>query len=230
MDVTYLFYFKILNKRKIILTLSLLALVLLFNAETKYIVQVINDHINILHAFNTNNPFIGKVYFFIAYILFTMLSIPVALILGLLSGMIFNTLAAIILVSFASSIGATLALILSRYLFRDYFKNKFKAQYIKINKGFNDNAVYYLFALRMCPIFPFFMINIVSGLTTIKLKLFYIVSQLGMLPASVLVILIGKNLSSAINTNAGFDFYTIILLTLLGLLPLLAKRYFNKYL
>ena len=98
----------------------------------------------------------------------TIMILPLAFIFGLLSGIIFDIMTAIFLVSFASAIGATFAFLLSRYLFRDYLKDKYHNQYLKINNGIEKNSNYYIFALRMCVVFPFFIVNLLLGLTTIR--------------------------------------------------------------
>tara|TARA_B100000686_G_C16067001_1_gene607459 strand:- start:74 stop:574 length:501 start_codon:yes stop_codon:yes gene_type:complete len=164
------------------------------------------------------------------YVLAATISLPVALILGLLSGMIFDIVTAVVIVSFASTIGATFAFLISRYLFRNYMEENFHDQYNKINSGFIKNSGYYLFALRMCLVFPYFIINLVSGLTTIKTSIFYIVSQIGMLPGTIIIILLGSNIAESINTNIGVGVETIILLSLLGLLPLLSRYLFKTWL
>jgi len=153
---------------------------------------------------------------------------PVAFIMGLLAGMIFKPITAILVVSFASSIGATLAFILSRFIFRDFVREKFLKPYDRINDGFVQNGMYYLFAIRMSPIFPYFLVNLVSGLTTMKISLFYLVTQIGMLPITIIVIFIGKGLSEIILENAQISMELIILFTTLGLLPLTCKYLFKR--
>ena len=160
----------------------------------------------------------------------TSLSLPVAFILGLLSGMLFDIYHAVLIVSFASSIGATLAFLLSRFLFKDYFQGVFSNQYEKINKGFMKNGVYYLYALRMIPVFPYFIINLTFGLTTMKASIFYIVTQIGMLPMTLLIILMGKEMFNVLTTDVAINSNMIILLLLLGLLPLVFKYFMRKYL
>ena len=106
--------------------------------------------------------------YFIIYVVLTTLSLPVALVLGLLSGFIFDLYSAIILISFASSFGATAAMLISRYLISDYINRKFLNEISLIDNEVNKHGAYYLFALRMSPIFPFFVINAAFGITKIK--------------------------------------------------------------
>ena len=130
--------------------------------------------------------------YIILYVVLTALSLPVALILGLLSGFIFDLFSAIILISFASSLGATAAMLISRYLISDYISRRFSNEISLINNEVNEHGAYYLFALRMSPIFPFFVINAAFGLIKIRSLTFYLVSQLGMLPGTIIIILIGS--------------------------------------
>ena len=123
------------------------------------------------------------------------------------------------------SIGATMAMLISRYLINDYVNSKYNKQVSVINTELDLHGSYYLFALRMSPIFPFFIINAAFGVTNIKIWVFYFVSQLGMLPGTLIIILIGSELDNFILEGNTFDFDLIVYLTLLGLIPLLFKKY-----
>ena len=194
------------------------------------LLSFINSNLEKIKIVQANNPYLIEIIFFAIYVLSTTISLPVASILGLLSGMIFGLITAVVLVSFASTIGATFAFLISRYLFRDYIETKFNNQYKKINDGFIKNSGYYLFALRMCVIFPYFVINLVSGLTTIRTSIFYIISQIGMLPGTIIIILLGSNIGDLISTNVGIGMEMILLLTALGLLPLISRYLFQNWL
>tara|TARA_B100001094_G_C17464834_1_gene454573 strand:- start:14 stop:505 length:492 start_codon:yes stop_codon:yes gene_type:complete len=160
----------------------------------------------------------------------TTLSLPVALLMGLLAGSIFEFYLAVIIVSFTSSVGATIAMSLARYIIRDYVNLKYRKYFEVINSNFRDNGGYYLFALRMSPLFPFFIINICFGLTKMRLMPFYLISQLGMLPGTIIIILLGNELSSVLVSDDVMSPILVVYLTLLGLVPLLSKRFiiFNK--
>ena len=155
----------------------------------------------------------------------TTLSLPVALVMGLLAGSILDIYSAVILVSFTSSIGATIAMSLSRYILRDYMSSRYRKYFDIINSNFRGSGGYYLFALRMSPLFPFFIINICFGLTNMKLAPFYLISQIGMLPGTILIILMGNELSNVLITGDVMSPSLVIYLTLLGLIPLLSKKF-----
>ena len=148
--------------------------------------------------------------------------------IGLLSGMIFEPINAVLLVSFSSTIGATFAFLLSRYLFADIVKKKYIKQYEMIDAGFKKYNNYYIFALRMCILFPFFLINIVLGLTSTRVLNFYLISQIGMLPATIIIVNIGNSFDEMLSSNMGLNIEIVILLTLLGLFPLIAKLFFKR--
>ncbi len=221
-----------MGKTKISIIIVLIAILAIFNfgdyANT--LLNFININLENVKAIKDQNPYLVEIFFFTIYVLATTISLPVATILGLLSGMIFDLITAVILVSFASSIGATFAFLLSRYLLRDYVKERLSEQYEKINSGFIKRSGYYLFALRMCLIFPYFMINLVSGLTTIRTPVFYIVSQIGMLPGTIIIILLGSNIAHSITSNIGIGIEMILLLSILGILPLLSRYIFKQWL
>jgi len=144
-----------------LITVMISTIVLIIFLDLKdHIIIILNENISYIKNYQVSYPFRVEIIFFITYVFLTSLSIPIALILGLLSGMIFHNTTAILIVSFASAIGATLAFLISRYLFRDYLEKKYNKQYLKINSGIEKNSGYYIFALRMCVVFPFFMVNL----------------------------------------------------------------------
>ena len=166
---------------KLLITIIILSLILLVYLTTSYgeIINIINDNLYQIRSYGEKNFIMLNIIFFSIYLIVATLSLPFALLLGLLSGMIFDPINAILLVSFASTIGATFAFLLSRYLFADIIKLKFSSEYEKIDKGFQKYNNYYIFALRMCILFPFFIINIILGLTSTKILNFYLISQIG---------------------------------------------------
>ena len=214
-----------------LITVMISTIVLIIFLDLKdHIIIILNENISYIKNYQVSYPFRVEIIFFITYVFLTSLSIPIALILGLLSGMIFHNTTAILIVSFASAIGATLAFLISRYLFRDYLEKKYNKQYLKINSGIEKNSGYYIFALRMCVVFPFFMVNLLLGLTTIKPINYYLISQLGMLPATVIIVSLGDKIAGALTSDISIDFTLVMLLTALGLLPLLSRLFFKKIL
>ncbi len=215
---------------KLLITIIILSLILLVYLTTSYgeIINIINDNLYQIRSYGEKNFIMLNIIFFSIYLIVATLSLPFALLLGLLSGMIFDPINAILLVSFASTIGATFAFLLSRYLFADIIKLKFSSEYEKIDKGFQKYNNYYIFALRMCILFPFFIINIILGLTSTKILNFYLISQIGMLPATILIVNIGSSLNYMLLTETGLNIDIIILLTLLGVFPLIAKLFLKK--
>ena len=142
----------------------------------------------------------------------------------LVAGAIFGLVNGLIIVSFASSIGASLAFLVSRYLFRESIQEKFGSSLESINQGIARDGAFYLFALRLVPAFPFFIINLVMGLTPIKLKTFYWVSQLGMLAGTVVYVNAGTQLAQVDSAAGILSFELIISFILLGLLPFVGKK------
>ena len=220
-----------MNNYKILIIVTIIALTIILPSLFNFnILDIINTNLNKIINYTKSNPINAKILFFVIYIFLTSFSLPVAFILGLLSGMLFEIVDAVAIVSFASSIGATIAFTLSRYLFRNYFQKTFSDAYIKIDQGFKRNGAHYLYAIRMSPIFPYFIVNLAFGLTTMRTCVFYLVSQIGMLPMTIIVILTGKEMLNILTTNVGFNQNIIILLTLIGILPLLFKFIMRRYL
>jgi len=214
-----------MKSKKYLYLIALLTLVIFFYYNNSLFEETILDNIVILEDYYIQNPIFFMFAYFIIYVVLTTLSIPVALMLGLLSGFIFDLYSAIILISFASSFGATAAMLISRYLISDYVNRRFLDEISLINNEVDKQGAYYLFALRMSPIFPFFVINAAFGLTKIKTLTFYLISQLGMLPGTIIIILIGSELNDFLIKGSPFSIDLVLYLTLLGLIPLLFKKY-----
>jgi len=159
------------------------------------------------------------------YILVTALSLPGAVIMTLAGGALFGLLYGTLLVSFASTIGATSAFLLSRYMFKDWVEYKFSSKLSVINKGIEKEGGFYLFTLRLVPVFPFFVINLVMGITTIRTTVFYIVSQLGMLPGTIVFINAGTQLVKIETISHILSLNIILSFALLGIFPIIAKRF-----
>ena len=162
--------------------------------------------------------------FFAIYVLTTALSIPGVTVLTLAGGALFGLKMGLLVISFASTIGATLAFIGARFFLKDYVQNKFSDKMRAINLGVEKEGAFYLFTLRLIPIFPFFLINLTMGLTTIKTFTFFWVSQLGMLLGTAVYVNAGVELGK-IDSLSGILSSTLILsFALLGVLPLLGKK------
>jgi uncharacterized membrane protein YdjX (TVP38/TMEM64 family) len=174
--------------------------------------------------FNNTEPLTAALIFFTVYIVITGLSLPGAAIMTLAGGAVFGLLKGILLVSFASTIGATLAFLISRYLFREALQNKFAERLHIINQGIEKDGAFYLFTLRLVPVFPFFIVNLVMGLTPIKTLTFFLVSQLGMLAGTIVYVFAGTQLAQINNLKDIFSVELILSFTLLGLFPLIAKK------
>ena len=214
-----------MKSKKYLYLVTLLALIIYFYYNNSLFEKTILDNIVNLEDYYIQNPIFFTFSYFIVYVVLTTLSLPVALMLGLLSGFIFDLYSAIILISFASSFGATGAMLISRYLISDYINRKFSNEISLIDNEVDKHGAYYLFALRMSPIFPFFVINAAFGITKIKTLTFYLTSQLGMLPGTVIIILIGSELNDFLIKGSPFSIDLVLYLTLLGLIPLLFKKY-----
>ncbi len=169
-------------------------------------------------------PLLVGVLFFVFYVIVTALSLPGATIMTLAGGALFGLAWGVLIVSFASTIGATLAFLVARYLLRESVQNRFGDRLEMINKGIERDGAFYLFTLRLVPIFPFFLINILMGLTPIKTFTYYWVSQLGMLAATVVYINAGTQLAQ-IEGLAGILSPSLLLsFALLGIFPLIARK------
>lgn len=178
--------------------------------------------------FYAENPALTVLVFFLVYVAVTGLSLPGAAIMTMAAGALFGLLTGLLIVSFASSIGATLAFLFSRFLLRDSIQNRFSKQLAAINDGIERDGAFYLFTLRLVPAFPFFVINLVMGLTPIKTATFYWVSQVGMLAGTVVFVNAGTQLGQLETLSGILSPGIIASFVLLGVFPLIAKAIIGK--
>jgi uncharacterized membrane protein YdjX (TVP38/TMEM64 family) len=185
--------------------------------------DTLKQRVGELRAWYTDNPALAGLLYFVMYVAVTALSVPGAAVMTLAGGALFGFWYALLLVSFASSIGATLAFLVSRLLLRDWVQGKFGRQLRAFNAGFAKDGAFYLFSLRLVPIFPFFVINLLMGLLPIRTWRYYWVSQLGMFPATAAYVNAGTRLGE-LDSAAGIISPALLLsFVLLAMFPLLAK-------
>lgn len=158
------------------------------------------------------------------YILVAALSLPGAVILTLAGGALFGLATGLLIVSFSSSIGATIACFVSRFVLRDWVQKKFGDKLTTINEGVAKEGAFYLFTLRLIPVFPFFVINLAMGLTKMPLFTFYWVSQLGMLAGTAVFVNAGKELAKIDSLSGILSPGLIGSFVILGLFPLIVKK------
>lgn len=182
-----------------------------------------------LDAFYQANPVGLALGFFLVYVLVAALSIPGAAVMTLAAGAIFGLFVGTILVSFASSIGATLAFLAARFVLQDSIQKKFGRRLKSINQGVEKDGAFYLFAMRLVPAFPFFVINLVMGLTPIKTVTFYVVSQIGMFAGTIVYVNAGTQIAQ-IDSLSGIASPGLIgSFVLLGIFPLIAKKILDYF-
>jgi dihydrolipoamide dehydrogenase len=216
-----------LNIKKLILLLLIglmIAAYFLFDIGQYLSLDYLQGKQQYFHDLRQAQPLKIALIYFVGYIVITALSLPGAALMTLVGGALFGFLWGVVLVSFASTIGATLAFLISRYLLRDFVQNKFGSYLQAINDGIKKDGAFYLFTLRLVPAFPFFMINMVMGLTPIKTVNYFLVSQIGMLAGTAVYVNAGKQLANLDSLQGIISPQLLASFTALGLFPLLAKK------
>ena len=216
-----------MNKGKLIVLAVIAALVAAFfilDLKQYVSIEYFQAKRAVIEAYFQAHPVQTGAIFFAVYVTVTGLSLPGAAILTLVAGAIFGLLWGVIIVSFASSLGATLAFLASRYLLRDWVQARFGDKLKPINEGVAREGAFYLFALRLVPAFPFFVINLVMGLTPIKTRTFYWVSQVGMLAGTIAYVYAGTQLGQ-FKISVGL----VAAFVILGLFPLAAKKVLDVF-
>ena len=218
-----------LNKKILIFIFIALVFIVGFNYDEVLSFNLIKQKYGDIQLLINDRYLFYYLLFFLGYIVVTALVVPISLLKTLLAGALFGLLPGVILTSFASTIGSTLCFLISRYLFKDIFQEKYKKYLVKVNLGIKKEGLLYLLFLRLSPIFPFFLINLTFGLTQMKWTNFYWISQLGMLPATVLFVNAGNQLSQINNLEDILTMKVIVSLSAIGLLPIVTKRIYEKY-
>ncbi|MBJ2130240.1 FAD-dependent oxidoreductase [Alteromonas sp. IB21] len=194
-----------------------------FDLNSYLTLQGIKDSLGTFQAQIAQNPVLSIGVFFAIYVAVTALSLPGAAILTLAAGALFGLVQGLVIVSFASSVGATLAFLVSRFILRDTVRNKFKEKLKKIDEGVEKQGAFYLFTLRLVPVFPFFLINLLMGLTSLKTWTFYWVSQVGMLAGTAVYVNAGTQLAQIDSLSGIVSPGLIFSFVLLGIFPWIAK-------
>lgn len=177
-----------------------------------------------IKSYYSEHPLVTVGLFFVAYVSVAALSLPGAAVMTLLGGALLGFWQGLIAVSFASTIGATLAFLLARFLLKDWIQGRYQRQLVTLNEGFIKEGAFYLFALRLIPVFPFFLVNILTGVMPIKTRHFYGASQLGMLPGTAVYVYAGTELGKIQSLSDIASPSLLAAFIVLGAFPLIAKK------
>ena len=199
------------------------ALFFVFDLPSYLTLEYLKQQQSAFEQFYQAHAAVTLVVYFVAYVVMAALSLPGAAVMTLAGGALFGLWTGLVVVSFASTVGATLAFWAARFLLRDLIQRRFGAKLAAVNAGIARDGAFYLFTLRLVPIFPFFVINLVMGLTPIRTRVFYLVSQLGMLPGTLVYVNAGTQLAAVESVGDILSPALLASFALLGLFPLAAK-------
>ena len=201
----------------------------LFGFNDLLTLQGIQSRLGQFYEWRNESPLLVGGLFFLSYVLIAAFSLPGAALMTLLAGALFGLWWGLLLASFASSVGALFAFLASRYLLRESFQSKFASKLDSINAGIEKDGGFYLFTLRLLPLFPFFLVNILMGLTTIKTWTYYWVSQIGMLAGTFVYVNAGVQLAQIESLGDIISPTLLASFALLAIFPLIAKKLLNWY-
>ena len=213
-----------LIKIGIVLGLVVVAIVLYWQFGEYASLEYIQKKQQAFQEYYAENKALVLISFFTGYVTVAALSLPGALIMTLLAGALFGFIAGILVVSFASSIGATLAFLVVRFVLGESMQKKYADKLKTINEGVEREGKFYLFTMRLIPAFPFFLVNILMGLTTLPAVSFYWVSQLGMLAGTAVYVNAGTQLAKIESIGDIASPELLLSFIALGLVPLTAKK------
>ncbi|MEQ1814152.1 MAG: FAD-dependent oxidoreductase, partial [Candidatus Nitrotoga sp.] len=208
----------------VIVILLLVSIFFAFNLDRYLTLHSLQQSQHDFAQMTAQSPWLMLGAFFVLYVIATALSLPGAIILTLAAGALFGLAMGTLLVSFASTIGATLAFLASRFVLRDSVQQRFGNKLKAINDGIAKDGALYLFTLRLVPLFPFFLINLLMGLTQIKIRTFYWVSQVGMLAGTLVFVNAGTQLAQLQSLSGILSPKLLFSFVLLGVFPMIAKK------
>lgn len=213
--------------KKVILAVIILTLIIIFhksNLMQYFTVDFLKSQQDVFNAYYNENKLSSIIIFTTLYIMATGLSLPGAAFYTITAGALFGLFTGVLLVSFASTIGATCAFLISRFFLRDSIKEKYAKKIKAIDTGIAKEGAFYLFSLRLVPLFPFFLINLLMGITNIRTYVFFFVSQIGMLPGTIAYVYAGTQLSKLDSTKGILSPELLIAFAIIGIMPLVAKK------
>lgn len=216
-------------KKTLLLIVALIAIIgfFYFDLDNLLTLEGLKGSMDQFAEYKAQFPWLVIGGFFLIYVLVTAFSLPGAAIMTLAAGALFGLFQGVLIASFASSVGATLAFLASRYLLRDSIQQRFPERLAAIDAGVKKEGAFYLFTLRLVPVFPFFLINLLMGVTALKTSTFYWVSQIGMLAGTVVYVNAGTQLAQIESLSGILSFNLIVSFALLGFFPLIAKAILN---
>ncbi|HSD61725.1 MAG TPA: FAD-dependent oxidoreductase, partial [Burkholderiales bacterium] len=217
-----------MNRRKLLLLAVIAAVVaafFYFDARQYLNLEFLKAQRGALEAYFRAHPAQTVLAYFIAYVVMAALSLPGAALMTLAGGAIFGLLWGTVIVSFASTLGATLAMLGSRFLFRDSVQGRFGGNLNAVNEGIARDGAFYLFTLRLIPVFPFWLINLLMGLTPFPAPTFFWVSQVGMIPGTLVYVYAGTELAQIQSLSGILSPGLLFAFTLLGVFPFIARKF-----
>lgn len=203
---------------------AIVGLFILFDLDRYFTLSFLKESRDSFAALYSRSPALVIGVYFMIYVAVAALALPGAVVMTLAGGALLGLFVGTVVVSFASTIGATLACFFSRFLLRDWVQSKFGDKLESVNRGIQREGAFYLFTLRLIPIFPFFIINLVMGLTRMPLFRYYWVSQLGMFPATLVYVNAGKELGKIESVAGILSPALLVSFAVLGLFPIAVKK------
>ncbi|MDH3694019.1 MAG: TVP38/TMEM64 family protein [Gammaproteobacteria bacterium] len=209
----------------IAIVIALLLVAFLVTGLPKYIsLEYLKEQKNALQSLYQANPIKVSLVYVASYVVMAMLSLPVAFVMTLTAGVIFGVLWGTTLAVVASTLGATLGFLVARLLLHDFVQGKFGENLTIVNEGIRRDGAFYLFTMRVIPIFPFFVINAVMGLTPMRTMVFLFTTLVGMVPITLIITNAGMELGRIESASDIFSPRLIFSFVLFGLFPLIAKK------
>ena len=207
----------------VVLIAAVLGSYFVFDLERFASLEFVQSQLGVLQSFREDNFALTAAVYFTVYVVMAAFSIPGALIMTLLAGALFGLLWGTVIVSFASSVGATAAFLIARTLLHDWVQNRYGEMLEPINRGVHKDGGFYLFTIRMVPLFPYFLVNLLMSLTPIRVGAFYVASQLGMLLGTAVFVNAGSELARITSLSGLVSAPVLFSIALVGITPLAAR-------
>lgn len=210
-----------------VLIVALIAMMFWLNLFQYFSLEFFNEQRDRIQNFVDSNIIISVAMFISLYVAVTALSLPVGIVMSLAGGALFGVVLGTVAVSFAATVGATLAFLVSRFLLQEYVDRHFPAATRIVNEGIEKDGPYYLFSMRLVPVFPYFVINLAMGLTHIGVWTFFWITQISVIPITLVLTNAGEQVALINNPREIISPVVMGSLALIGLFPLVMRKLLN---
>lgn len=213
----------------VIIFLATITAIYFFDLNQYFTLEYLKDNYEQYQSFYKENPISCILLYSILYIVAVAISFPGAIFFTLFSGALFGPLLGFFIATISATIGSLIVFVLSRYVFKSYLENLYPKQFKMINDGVDSDGIYYLLTLRLHPVFPFFLVNLLVGVTAVKIRDYLWTTYIGIIPTAIIYSVAGGELSEIRSAADIVSLNMLIVLSLLGVMPIILRIIYHRF-